>query len=136
MVRFIKQIIATCAFHHEFPQANPEIGKTISRTPTSLQIYCDRSKYDPVWMVRNKHYQQPLHPCTFAPTHCEEEQLEVIGNGQTKFKPGHIAGINENVTLAPHSAIVQCNDAGFYMLSHDEIWRGSEQVWLNISESI
>ena len=130
MVRFIKQITATCAFHHEFPQANPEIGKTVSRTPTSLQIYCDRSKYDPVWMVRNKHHQQPLHPCTFAPRHCEEEQLEVIGNGQTKFTPGQIAGINENVTLEPHSARVQCNDAGFYMLSHGEIWRGSEQVWL------
>ena len=60
----------------------------------------------------------------------------MIGNGQTKFTPGQIAGINKNVTLEPHSASVQCNDAGFYMLSHGEIWRGSEQVWLNISESI
>ena len=108
----------------------------MSRTPTSLQIYCDRSKYDPVWMVRNKHHQQPLHPCKFAPRHCEEEQLEVIGNGQTKFMPGQIAGINENGTLEPHSATVQCNDAGFYMLSHGEIWRGSEQVWLNIIQSV
>ena len=60
----------------------------------------------------------------------------MIGNGETKFTPGQIAGINDNVTLVPHSASVQCNDAGFYMLSHGEIWRGSEQVWLNISESI
>ena len=108
----------------------------MSPTPTSLQIYCDRSKYDPVWMVKNKKHQQPLHPCTFAPTHCEEEQLEVIGNGQTKFMPGQIAGINENGTLEPHSASVQCNDAGFYMLSHGEIWRGSEPVWLNIIQAV
>ena len=98
------KITATCAFHHEFPQSNPEIGKTKSRTPTSLQIYCDRSKYDPVWAVRNKHHKQPrnkhhkqpLHPCTFAPRHCEEEQLEVIGNGQSKFTPGQNVGVNDN----------------------------------------
>ena len=124
-----KNILATCQFHHEFLQSNEITPSNKRHGHLSLEIYCDRSTYIPVWKVkRRSHHPYSLPPCVFAPRYCQEDSLKTIGNGEAIFTPGQVIEQTGQRELIPHSASIQCNDNGFYMSVQGKIWRLNEQV--------
>ena len=70
----------------------------------------------------------PLPSCQFVPNYCSEQLLKTIGNGEAKFTPGRVIQTGKEKKVLSHAATVECNDDGFYMTVHDEIWRGPKQV--------
>ena len=120
---------SSCVYHHEFNRTKSTFSSTDKRPPSSLEIYCDRSKYEPVWMVKTEN-PYPLPPCHFIPKYCSEESLQTIRNGGVKFKPGKIDASNKT-KIEPHKAKVQCNEDGYFMTIDDNIWRGTRLNNLN-----
>ena len=114
---------ASCKFHYEFDRTGIPFSSGEKRVPFSLDIYCDRSKYEPLWMVKTAN-PFPLPPCNFVTTYCSEESLQTTKNGAPKFTPGRITGEANDDKVEPHTARVKCNENGYFMTIEDNIWRG------------
>ena len=115
-------------FHHEFASTNSDMTVHNQKhgTPITQPIYCNTDKYIPVWTTVAKN--EPLPPCVFVPAYCNEDHLKTIVNGEAMFIPGHQELKTrevEGTKTTPHSAIIECNGDGFFMMEFDKIWRGT-----------